>query len=148
MKIEGSIPSFYSATSRISTDQTSKTLAAEEVSKKNSSVETSESAVNSGAGYERPNSGLQQTVVSPDNSYQKTMITDTSFAMDRLAGKLMDKLPKIMEDIRKLPAEAEKPKEKDYGFAKVTVGKVVISENSNVDYQADKKQELQDISLV
>lgn len=147
MKIEGSIPSFYSATSRISSEQASKTIAADEIAKQNS-ADASESSLNSGLDYGRSNTGVKQTVVSPENSYQKTMMNDPSFAMDRLAGKLMDKLPQIMEDMRKLPSQEEKPKEMDYGFAKVTVGKVVISENSRVDYQADKKQELQDISLV
>ena len=48
---------------------------------------------------DRGSRGVLQTKVSPDNSFQKAMVSDASFAYERMAAKLMDKLPSILRDM-------------------------------------------------
>ncbi len=95
----------------------------------------------------RENLGVVQTKVSPDNAFQKAMVTDRSFAFDRMAGKLMDKLPDILKDMARLPEEnafAGILEEKQTAAAPK---KVVISEDGRVSGQPAAAPEQEDISL-
>ena len=92
------------------------------------------------------NRGVVQTRVSPENSFQKAMVTDSSFAFERMAGKLLDKLPNILRDIKNLPEEsafAEQLTEKAAPSAKV-----VISEDGRITgKQPEGISEPENISL-
>lgn len=144
MKINSNIASFYNASSRVnSSDYNRRVLATEEVSPKAQSTDTASAQSEEKRNGYQPSVGIQQTKVSSDNSYQKRMITDPRFAVERMAGKLMDKLPDILTDMKNLPDENK---------AAIAVpvenksSKVVIRENSSVNFNAAQMQ-LQDISL-
>lgn len=86
-------------------------------------------------------SGVKQTRVSSDNSYQKQMLEDKEFAMMRMAGKLFDKLPSIMSDIANVKdTVTESAKETNNS-------RIIINENSNFNYGGNIKPELENIEL-
>lgn len=137
--------SFYNSASRV--NNRAQELSAElrirnsEVSKETEVKDSPSSA----AIYQREDyKGPQKTEVSTDNLYQKQMISDPHFAMERLAGKLFDKLPQILGDMKNIPM--------DGSYAdpvQAAPSKIVISEN-NADYLERQAQNaaLQDISLM
>ncbi len=105
MKISSSLPNFYNATTKINED-------AEKVrSQKVQQMAGSTSSGSSDSSQQRQEyisdekHKLIQTKVSPENLYQKTMLTDFSFAMERTAGKLMPHVGQILEDMKNLPNE-------------------------------------------
>lgn len=138
MRIQ-SIASFYDASSRINSINRISRVEVENPAKINES-ELSQKASESSSD----NHGVKQTLVSPDNSYQKQMLSDPDFAMKRMASKLVDKLPQIMEDISKLPAENTQVAD---AIQTKAPSKVVIGENSDVNYEGNAVKALQDISL-
>lgn len=97
----------------------------------------------------RGNRGVVQTKVSPENSFQKAMVHDKTFAYERMAAKLMDKLPRILDDMQKLTAEDNRDVITAAKRADANKGpeKVVISEASKVPGQAAPVPETEDISL-
>ncbi len=102
MKISNTIPNFYNAAAKINAD-------ADKVhAKKVQQMAGSASSGNSDSSQQRQsyvedqNRRIIQTKVSPENSYQKTMLSDASFAMDRMAGKLMPSIERILRDMKDL----------------------------------------------
>ncbi len=97
----------------------------------------------------RANRGVVQTRVSPENSFQKSMVNDPSFAYERMAAKLLDKLPRILDDMAKLPEDDSQDiilaaKKAD---AKSGQEKVVISEDGRISGQSAATPETEDFSL-
>ncbi len=97
----------------------------------------------------RANRGVVQTRVSPENSFQKTMVNDPSYAYERMAAKLMDKLPRILDDMAKLPKDdsydvvlAAKKADMKSGAEKV-----VISEDGRISGQTAAAPETENFSL-
>lgn len=134
--------SFYNSVSRV--DKAAQ--AAKATQKEEPSYEKAQETA-SAAIYQRDDySGPQETQVSTENSYQKRMLTEGGFGMDRIAGKLMGKLPQIFKDMMGIGAARDAASENS---------KVVISENNpNASYlerqamnaqQQDKQ--LENISL-
>lgn len=142
MRIQ-SIASFYDASSRINNINRVSRVEPEktqEVKESNSPVKEESLQTN----Y----SGVKQTLVSAENAYQKQMLSDPDFAMKRMAGKLMDKLPQIMEDMSKVSDSAVKNvPEISVANENVAPARIVIGENSNVDYSGNIATTLQDIKL-
>lgn len=97
----------------------------------------------------RANRGVVQTRVSPENSFQKTMVNDPSYAYERMAAKLMDKLPRILDDMAKLPKDDSYDVVLAAKKADMKSGpeKVVISEDGRMSGQAAAVPETEDISL-
>lgn len=155
--------SFYNSSSRINeaarAAQTEKAAGLKAESKTDA---VKESTVKSSAIYQREDYvGPNETLVSADNKYQKQQLSgedkkqaeatagtaaDTSSkTMERLAGKLVDRLPQILKDIMKIGTDGtvnntETP---------AAEGRVIITEKDNKEYlekQAENAQ-LQDISL-
>lgn len=154
--------SFYNSSSRVSEaarlakvqkaelDQSKKTEDAEKA------AESKTKAIYQRDDYMGPN----ETLVSTDNNYQKqhlsgeekksansiegTAADTSSKAMERLAGKLADKLPRILKDIIGIGGD-EAAKSDMAG----NEGRVVISENDSKEYleKQAKNAQLQDISL-
>jgi len=138
--------SFYNSVSRTNVNQVNSASALQKASeaKEVQSQESKEST--SSAIYQREDySGPQYTQVSPENSYQKTMLSDTKFAMERMASKLMDKLPQILKDMNATQNVAPE------SAPNAASSKVVIAENDYLSQQAKNAQQqdmaLQDISL-
>ena len=92
------------------------------------------------------NRGVIQTKVSPENSFQKAMVTDPGFAYERMAGKLLDKLPVILKDMQNLP-ETTDFAERVASAKEAASSKVVISENGRVNGQPAADPETENISL-
>ncbi len=93
--------------------------------------------------------GVKQTLVSPENSFQKAMATDASFAYERMAGKLLDKLPNILNDIKNLP-ETESVEEMAVKAAEKTSkapAKVIIGEDGRITGEKAPAPETEDFSL-
>lgn len=138
-----SVASFYDASSRINNLNRISQVEAEktqEIKQQNSPAKPEEKSL---INY----SGIKQTLVSADNAYQKQLLSDPDFAMKRMAGKLMDKLPQIMEDISKLPSDVNSNIAEITKPVETTPSRIVIGENSNVDYAGNTVAALQDISL-
>ncbi len=140
--------SFYNSASRVNNANL------EAASKVQESKEPRESKVNeqqekpSAAIYQREDyTGPSQTQVAPESSYQKQMLSDPHFAMERMAGKLMDKLPQIFADMSKLvtPASSENADAQ----AAVSASKKVIAENDPASYLERQAQNayVQDVAL-
>lgn len=138
--------SFYNSVSRSNLNQVNSASALQKSAEiKEAQGQATEESKNS-AIYQRDDyTGPQYTQVSPENSYQKTMISDTKFAMERMASKLMDKLPQILKDMNNPQSSVENVS------ANATPSKVVIAENDYLSQQARNAQQqdiaLQDISL-
>ncbi len=116
----------------------------EEPSKVVSSLSGEELASLSGSSR-----GVVQTRVSPDNSFQKNVISDPSIIYERMAAKLMDKLPRILDDMQRLVPEdsrdvilAAKKADMD-----TSSKKVVISEDGRIRGEAASAPGTEDISL-
>lgn len=136
MRVSG-VASFYDASSRINgISRLSKVESVKDVEK----TQVSSSSLNIEES-KNDYAGVKQTLVSPDNAYQKQMLEDKEFAMMRLAGKLMDKLPAILDDMKKVSDRV--PEE----INKTDTTRIIINENSHVDYAGNAKQELENIPL-
>ena len=100
---------------------------------------------------DRESRGVLQTKVSPDNSFQKAMVSDASFAYERMAAKLMDKLPNILRDMKNLPETSDFSNVSDVvkQAEKITEAskKVVIGEDGRVSGEKAAAPETEDISL-
>lgn len=142
MRINGSSASFYNASSRVNqVSQETKIQNTQVASEVNSSSQSNISSDISNNQYQ----GVKQTRVSSENAYQKAMLNDPRFAMERMASKLMDKLPNILNDMKNL-SDSGQTAATDNNNSSAMAGKIVINENSNVNYQ-NSAMELQDISL-
>ena len=142
MRINGSSASFYNASSRVNqVSQETKIQNTQAASEVNSSSQSNISSDTSNDQYQ----GVKQTRVSSENAYQKAMLNDPRFAMERMASKLMDKLPNILNDMKNL-SDSSQTAATDNNNSSAMAGKIVINENSNVNYQ-NSAMELQDISL-
>ena len=142
MRINGSSASFYNASSRVNqVSQETKIQNTQAASEVNSSSQSNISSDISNNQYQ----GVKQTRVSSENAYQKAMLNDPRFAMERMASKLMDKLPNILNDMKNL-SDSGQTAATDNNNSSAMAGKIVINENSNVNYQ-NSAMELQDISL-
>ncbi|MDD3413132.1 MAG: hypothetical protein PHY47_03940 [Lachnospiraceae bacterium] len=140
MKIDSSMPSFYNASSKINSMENRNSVLA---TLQNTDLKTQVSIHNEESNRDQSYKGVRQTKVASDNAYQKLMITDPRFAAERMASKLLDKLPVILDDMKNLSDvtylnETSIPAENS---------KIVISENSKASYGGDVLKELQDISL-
>lgn len=154
--------SFYNSSSRVNeAARLAKAQRAElnQPQKTEDAEKTSE--IKSKAIYQREDyTGPNETLVSSDNSFQKQQLSgeekkqtssiegtaaDTSAkTMERLAGKLVDKLPRIFKDIMGLSADGSAGAEKTANDSRV-----IIAEEDDREYlekQAENAQ-LQDISL-
>ncbi|MCR4590717.1 MAG: hypothetical protein K5668_07850 [Lachnospiraceae bacterium] len=146
MKIDSSLPSFYNA-GRV--DEINRGQRVEPVQKIRPVEEakgiSSLTEQQKTLDLSRGNQGIIRTQVSPENSYQKALVTDRSFAFERMAGKLMDKLPNILKDIQNLPEDtafAEAVAEK-----KAAPSKVIISEDGRIRGQQPEPPETENITL-
>lgn len=99
----------------------------------------------------RGSRGVLQTKVSPDNSFQKAMVSDASFAYERMASKLMDKLPNILRDMKNLPETSEINNVSDVvekaGKIAEAPQKVIIGEDGRVSGERAAVPETENISL-
>ncbi len=145
MRINSSMPSFYDA-GRVNnagrTPRVERIDPVEEAKGISSLTEQLKSEERS-----RENLGVVQTKVSPENSFQKAMVTDRSFAFDRMAGKLMDKLPDILKDMADLPEENAFAGILEEKQTSAAPKKVVISEDGSVSGQAAGIPDKEDFSL-
>lgn len=146
--------SFYNSASRVNSAERIKE-AQKAAGSQNSQEVSADSEVKSSAIYQRDDySGPNETLVAVDSKYSKQMLNGTEAAkaknvegtiadvsdktMERLASKLVDKMPQIVKDIMNLGDTARAANQK-----------VVISEDANKDYLERQAQnaQLQDISL-
>ncbi|MBQ9549912.1 MAG: hypothetical protein IJU87_03780 [Lachnospiraceae bacterium] len=146
MRINSSVPSFYDA-GRVS--DPNRNLRVNPVEKVNP-VEEAKGISSLTRQHEieelqKENRGVVQTRVSPENSFQKAMVTDNSFAFERMAGKLLDKLPTILRDMQNLPAEGAF--EEQLAEKSAAPAKVVITEDGRVRGQRAEAPEQEDIKL-
>ncbi len=147
MRINNNVASFYNAASRVNTaEQNRKILATEEITNTTTQGKEELTQANSNQEYARSSQGIVQTKVSPENSYQKQMVNDPRFAAERMASKLMDKLPMILEDMKNLPDNMNQNYAVPDFSSSPASGKIVISENSVADY-GQEQTALQNITL-
>lgn len=143
--------SFYNSASRINNANAEAAARVQEAKDPRESKVSEQQEQKSAAIYQREDyTGPAQTQVAPESSYQKQMLSDPHFAMERMAGKLMDKLPQIFADMSKLVSPAST------GSADVqeTAAKKIITENDPASYLERQAQNayvqeaaLQDIKL-
>ena len=146
MRIDASLPSFYNAGSVEELNRNRQVNPVERVRPVEEAKGISSLTEQQKAGaFSDENRGIIRTRVSPENSFQKAMVTDPSFAFERMAGKLMDKLPNILMDIKNLP--------EDTGFAEELTTKqeapykVIISEDGRVHGARPEQPETENITL-
>ena len=85
--------------------------------------------------------GIIQTRVSDANAFQKTQLDGSRERIEAMADKLFDKLPNILNDMRKLPENAG---------AEDQASRVAVTERNAAavaDRQAAQAAELQNFSL-
>lgn len=127
--------SFYNSVNRISPRESIDALDSSKI--QSSKVGTSDAASSdasekpaSAAIYQREDyAGPSEAKVSVENNYHKQNIASRADDVSKLAGKLMDYMPKIMEDIADLDAPTAAA---DVQSANAS-GKVVISENAALE---------------
>lgn len=141
IRIPSSVSSFYDSASRVE-----RAARAQEILTPKSGADPDLASRGYEQSEQREQRGLQRTQVSPENSYQRTMLSDPGFAFDRMAGKLMDKLPQIFADMKAVP-DMGTGAEVAAVQAQAPAAKVVISEESVANQAAEKQAQLQDISL-
>ncbi len=135
MRIGAGVPSFYNASSRInnieSTDQVSRVS-------QGSTASAKEQERNEASQYIAEHGGVIQTKVSPENAYQKAMLETPRAKVEDMADKLISKMPRILEDMKKLvPDETANEK-------------VVVNENNAAAVAEKTKQnnELMNFSIL
>ena len=135
MRIGAGVPSFYNASSRINnienTDQVSRVS-------QGSAASAKEQERNEASQYIAEHGGVIQTKVSPENAYQKAMLETPRAKVEDMADKLMSKMPRILEDMKKLvPDETANEK-------------VVVNENNAaaVAEKAKQNNELMNFSIL
>ena len=135
MRIGAGVPSFYNASSRINnienTDQVSRVS-------QGSAASAKEQERNEASQYIAEHGGVIQTKVSPENAYQKAMLETPRAKVEDMADKLMSKMPRILEDMKKLvPDETANEK-------------VVVNENNAAAVAEKTKQnnELMNFSIL
>ncbi len=107
MKVNNAIPSFYNASAKINAEA-DKVRAAKIQQMSGSTSSGGSSSFGQRQTYiSNEKRKLIQTKVSPENAYQKTMLSDHSFAMERVANKLMPHLEKMMRDMKALSDAGE-----------------------------------------
>lgn len=107
MKINSAIPSFYNASARINAEADKVRAAKVQQMSGSASSGGSDSSSQKQSYISDGKRKLIQTKVSPENAYQKTMLNDHSFAMERVANKLMPHLDAIIRDMKNLSAADE-----------------------------------------
>ncbi len=107
MKINSAIPSFYNASARINAEADKVRAAKVQQMSSSTSSGGSDSSGQKQSYISDGKRKLIQTKVSPENAYQKTMLNDHSFAMERVANKLMPHLDAIIRDMKNLSAADE-----------------------------------------
>ena len=107
MKINSAIPSFYNASARINAEADKVRAAKVQQMSSSTSSGGSDSSGQKQSYISDEKRKLIQTKVSPENAYQKTMLNDHSFAMERVANKLMPHLDALMRDMKDLSEAAE-----------------------------------------
>ena len=107
MKINSAIPSFYNASARINAEADKVRAAKVQQMSSSTSSGGSDSSGQKQSYISDEKRKLIQTKVSPENAYQKTMLNDHAFAMERVASKLMPHLDELMRDMKELPESAE-----------------------------------------
>ncbi len=117
MRIGAGVPSFYNASSRINDINNVDEI--NRVSQSNA-AETKEQERNEASQYIAEHGGVIQTRVSPENSFQKAMLDSPRARIEDMADKLVEKLPRIMEDMKKLVPDEEA----------AAPSKVVVNENN------------------
>ena len=135
MRIGAGVPSFYNASSRINnienTDQVSRVS-------QGSAASAKEQERNEASQYIAEHGGVIQTKVSPENAYQKAMLETPRAKVEDMADRLMSKMPRILEDMKKLvPDETANEK-------------VVVNENNAAAVAEKTKQnnELMNFSIL
>jgi len=136
--------SFYNSSSRVgSHNAVEQVEAASKVQNSSDDDISRQNQSESKAIYQREDySGPKETQVSSDNNYQKQMIQSRTEFMDRLAGKLMDTLPRIFSDIADMSPEGVEVAAAD--------SKVVISDSKNAQEYMDRQlqsAQMQDIAI-
>ncbi len=135
MRIGAGVPSFYNASSRINNIENT-----EQISRvsQGSAALAKEQERNGASQYIAEHGGVIQTKVSPENAYQKAMLETPRAKVEDMADKLMSKMPRILEDMKKLvPDEAANEK-------------VVVNENNAAAVAEKTKQnnELMNFSIL
>ena len=135
MRIGAGVPSFYNASSRINNIENT-----EQISRvsQGSAASAKEQERNGASQYIAEHGGVIQTKVSPENAYQKAMLETPRAKVEDMADKLMSKMPRILEDMKKLvPDEAANEK-------------VVVNENNAAAVAEKTKQnnELMNFSIL
>ncbi len=100
MRIGAGVPSFYNASSKIHNLSN-----AEEIRKISAGGANSANreGADEGSRYIAEHGGVIQTRVSPENAYQKAMLDSPRAAVEDMADKLMSRMPRILEDMKKIP---------------------------------------------
>ena len=97
MKISSSMPSFYNAGRVNGNDENLRVNRIEKVNPVEEAKGISSLTEQRRTEFDNGSRGVVNTKVSPENSFQKAMVTDASFAYERMAGKLLDKLPRVWD---------------------------------------------------
>lgn len=118
MRIGAGVPSFYNASSRINSIGNADEI--NRVSQGNTEA-AKEQERNEASQYIAEHGGVIQTKVSPESAYQKAMLETPRARVEDMADKLVSKMPRILEDMRKLV-----PDETDAAANE----KVVVNENN------------------
>lgn len=129
------VPSFYNASSRINNIGS-----AEEINRVSAGSQApgQQQERNEASQYIAEHGGVIQTRVSPENAFQKAMLDSPRARIEDMADKLVDKMPRIMEDMRKLVPDEE------------AAAKTIVNEN-NAAAVAEKnvmKNELENFSIL
>ena len=117
MRIGAGVPSFYNASSRI--NEIGNAGEINRVSQDNA-AQAKQQERNEASQYIAEHGGVIQTRVSPENSFQKAMLDSPRARIEDMADKLIDRMPRILEDMKKLvpDEQAQAP------------SKVVVNENN------------------
>ncbi|MBO4374987.1 MAG: hypothetical protein J5829_07755 [Lachnospiraceae bacterium] len=139
MRIGAGVPSFYNASSKINDIGN-----IDEINSisPNSAASSREQDRNEASQYIAEHGGVVQTKVSPENAYQKAMLDSPRARVEDMAEKLVSKMPRILEDMKRLvPDETE---------AAASNEKVVINENNAaaVADKAKQNNELMNFSIL
>lgn len=104
MRIGSGIPGFYNAASRLNGIDAARNIS--RVSDLNTASQENREE-NKSQDYLSQHGGIIKTRVSPENAYQKAKLDNPREVVEDMADKLIDKLPQIMEDMKKLTVQEE-----------------------------------------
>ena len=131
MKVNAAMASFYNASSASRLSSVNSVNASQKVNSAQGSAGTGSGSRDSASQYLSEHGGVVQTRVSPENAYQKTMLSDPRYGIERMASKLMTKLPDILKDMQNVSDYNENADSAASGSSKVIITKAGSQNTSN-----------------